>query len=632
MTKKAIPFLVIVLFLLFHSILLSQNQDGKAGSTALEARFVKPEFEQEAGVLGFNVIHIFNPTSFPVTIKPELIIPKGWAIFSTAIVETTIPPNDSVFLPFRIRIPTQTDSDKKYELLLNVFSTENELLLQAKSFVQPVSFHSWRVVIPKRRVYFYPRIKLAEFDVIIENNGNTRELVRLDIQPDFKVRISNASDWREGQSYELGPQQDTTIHFRAYYTNQQERLFDISKVQIIGITDNDRDEKVVLIEKYVDTYDPFQLNYYLPHLVEAGVRLSSTRDEFIPFLNVRGKQAFNKTSDLEYLFSNYNMGETSQFFDYSIYRFIYSRNTFKVGVGAIGSTLGRNIYSRNAIMLSNVFNVNKYHSIEVFGSQDFVDPISSLAAGYNFSKKDLELEGSIGYNLNRVRKVNTGSFMFRTSPIKIWWGHTVNAIVYASREEHYFATPYTQQGFAWDINYYGRIGKKITFQLTNNFGSPDIPGSRMGLLKIGAGIKFMPFSRSQYFSARYINISRTFYNYNYLGQKMRPFTLHDQYANFLFHSYKNKNNRWSVGPSVEFYQSLTPLYSGVRENADYQVQKFKIEFYEQLWNDLKLEVKAGIRNISYFGDIVYEDMKYDFNFVVWDFQFVIPKITFSYLC
>lgn len=615
MIPRGIHFLVFVLLVFSHSVLLSQNQDEKTRGTTLEAHFVKEEFEQEAGVLGFNVIHISNLSTTPITIKPELVVPKGWAVFSTAIIETTIPPNDSIFIPFRIRIPTKADSDIKHEVLLNVFSETNTLLLQARSYVKPVSFHNWQLVIPQRRVYFYPRIKLAEFDVIIENNGNTREFVRLDMQPDFKVRIGSASDWKTGQSYELGPEQDTTIHFRVYYTNQQERIFDISRIQIIALTDNSQDSKVVLVEKYIDTYDPFQLNYSLPHMIEAGFRMSNTRNEVTPYLNARGKQIFNKTSDFEYLFSNYNIGETNHFVDYSTYRFIYSRKSLKAGVGSIGSTLGRNMYSQNAIMLSNVFTLNKYNTFEVFGSQDFMDPITSLAGGYNYSKGNLELQGSVGYNLNSLREVNTGSFMFRTSPINIWWGHSVNAILYALREEHYHAAPYTQQGIAWDINYFGRIGKKFTFQLVNNYGSPDIPGSRMGLLKIATNLKYKPFVKNNYFSARYINTSRTFYNYNYEGKKMRSFTLHDQYINVLYHSYKNKNNRWSLGPSIELYQSLSPLYSGVRDTADYRVQKFKLEFFDELWHDLKLNFKAGIRNISYVGNVVVEEMKYDLNLI-----------------
>jgi hypothetical protein len=615
MIQRGIQFIVFTLLVFSHSVLLSQNQDEKTGGAVLQARFVKAEFEQEAGALGFNVVHIYNPTAFPVKIKPELVVPVGWAVFSTAMNETTVPPNDSIFLPFRLRIPTQADSDKQHEIILNVFSETNTLLLRVKSYVKPVSFHNWRLVIPERRVYFYPRIKLAEFNVIIENNGNTHELIRLDVQPDFKVRIGSASDWETGQTYQLGPQQDTTLHFRVYYTSQQERIFDISKIQIIALTDESQDSKVVLIEKYIDTYDPFQLNYYLPHMIEAGFRMSNTRYEMTPFLNARGKHTFSRSSDFEYLFSNYNMSETNHFINNSTYRFIYHRKSLKAGLGSIGSTLGRNIYSQNAIMLSNVFTLNKYNTIELFGSQDFMDPISSIAAGYNYVKGKLDLQGSIGYNLNRLREVNTGSLLFRTSPIKIWWGHSVNAILYAIREDHYHSKPYAQQGVAWDINYFGRIGKKFTFQLINNYGSPDIPGSRMGLLKLAGNLKFMPFVKNNFFSSKYINISRTFYNYNYEGVKMRSFTLHDQYINLLFHSYKNKNNRWSVGPSVELYRSLTPLYSGVRETADYKVQKFKLEFFDELWHDLKLDIKAGIRNISYKGDIEVEEMKYDLNFV-----------------
>ncbi|MCF6170248.1 MAG: hypothetical protein L3J66_04630 [Bacteroidales bacterium] len=616
MIQRAIRFLVIALLLFAHQVLFSQNQDGKTAGSALEAHFIKPEYTQEAGILGFNVIVVFNPSRVPVKIKPELVVPEGWAIFSTAITQTTVPPNDSVMIPFRIRIPGQADSDEKHELLLNVFSASNELLLQTKCLVQPVSYHSWQLVIPQRRVYFYPRLKLAEFDVIIENNGNTHELVRLDVQPDYKVKIGNGSDWETGQQYYLGPQQDTTLHFRVYYTNPQERLFDISKIQIIAITDNNQDEKTVLIEKYIDTYDPFHLNYYLPHMTEAGLRMSSTSYDVTPFFNARGKQLFSRKSSFDYYFSNYNVNESENFIANSIYRFIYNWNTMKIGVGAIGSTLGRNIYSQNAIMVSNIFKLSKTSDVEIFISQDFVDPISSVAGGYTFTKKDLRLYATVGYNRDRVRMVNTGSFLFRTSQIQLFKGHSVNAILYALREDHSFTKPYTLQGYAWDVNYYGRIGQKFTFQLINNFGSPDLPGSRMGLLKIGANMKFMPVNPKKYFTATYVNMSRDFYNYTFLGEKRRNVVLHDQYMNLLYHSDAKKKNRWFIGPSIELYQSLTPLYSNDSAYADYKVQKVKLEFYSYLWSHLKFDVKAGIRNISYSADYIeIAEQKYDLNFI-----------------
>ncbi len=616
MTRRAIGFLVFALLLFFNQELLSQNKDRKAGGQSLEARFIKPEFSQEAGVLGFNVVHVFNHTNRPVRVRPDIVAPDGWAIFSTALIDTVIPPYDSIFIPFRIRIPTEANSDKKHEVVFNLFSPSHELLLQEVSHVQPISFHSWQVVIPKRRVYFYPRLKLAEFNVIIQNNGNTHELVTLDVVPDYKVRIGNASDWQPGQQYKLGPHSDTTLHFRVYYTNQQERLFDISKIQIIALTDNNMDEKTVLIEKYVDTYDPFTLNYYLPHMAEAGIRLSNTRYDFTPFVNTAGKQVFNQNSSFDYYYSNYNFNDTKNFIYNSVYRFIYNWKRMKIGVGAIGSTLGRNIYSRNAIMFSNTFNLTKNSTFEMFVSQDFMDPITSIAGGYVFAKKDLKLEANIGYTLDRLRKVNSGSFLFKTNQINLFKKHSFNAILYALREDYSFSKPYTLQGIAVDFNYYGNIGKKLRFKLIGNYGSPDLPGSRMGLIKYGASLWFMLTNAKKYFTSEYVNMSRSFYNYSFLGEKLRSVKLHDQYANLLYHSDVNKKYRWSVGPSVELYKSQNPLYSSDSATTDYEVQKYKLEIYAYLWTHLKLDIKAGIRNIYYKSYVEFTDQKYDVNLVV----------------
>ena len=150
---------------------------------------------QKAGELSFNVVRIINNTDSAIRIKPLLDLPIGWAMFSTSFIDTTIHPDDSISLPFRLRIPDQASCDEKHLVTFRAYSEHNELLTEGGFFINAEPHHNWDIIIPENRIFFFPRVNLAQFSVQIKNIGNAREKISLSFSNDKRLTLIPLGAW-----------------------------------------------------------------------------------------------------------------------------------------------------------------------------------------------------------------------------------------------------------------------------------------------------------------------------------------------------------------------------------------------------------------------------------------------------
>jgi len=572
--------------------------------------FIKPEIFQKAGLLSFNVVRIRNLSDTTVRFKPILILPAGWVPFSAPLRDTIVPPHDSISLSFRFQLPVKASSEIKHEIWFRAYSMRNKLLSESKFVVHPEVFHDWDVILPEKRTFFYPRTNLSEFELLIQNKGNTAEVINFLIEPDNKIRLDNIEDWKSGQDILLAPFQDTILKFNVRYTFSENRVFDISKVQIHASDSSKVITKPLLIEKYNDTYAPFYVDRALPHQTEVGFRTFSGNDRFLPFIKARGLSTFNENSTFQYNFNYYAMTGNEDFISNTYYNFLYTWKALKVGLGAFSSPLGRNLYTRHGIMISNVIKLSPNFSLEAYISQSFFTPKTSVAVGYTIEKNKTSFHGSVSYDIDAEKKVNTGSVMFQSNLITLFKDHDISFNLYGYNEYHYLAKEYTLTGFAWDLNYYARIGDAVSIQVVNNYGSPNIPGAQMGLLKFGASSMFLIGDKKS-FSFQYINSSRKYHAYNSEGGKIPDAKLYDQYASLFYHSRKKPDNMWEAGPSVEFYHSLRPSQTTEGEITEYTAQQLRLEYKSTIYKNFTLNLKTGMSNIYIKESTEIKERKFD---------------------
>ncbi len=368
-----------------------------------------------------------------------------------------------------------------------------------------------------------------------------------------------------------------------------------------------------MIEKYNDTYAPLNIDPNLPHQVELGFRTFTGNDRFLPFIKARGLSIFKDKSTLLYNFNYYPLTGNEDIISNSYYTFLYTRKLLKVGLGAFSSQLGRNLYTRHGFMISDVLKMGPSFSMEAFICQSFFTPKTSIATGFNFEKKKIGFHGSVAYDIDSEKKVNTGSAMLQSNLLKLARNHEIIFKIYGYNEIHNVTYPYTLTGYAWDINYFTKIADVISIQLTNNYGSPDIPGPQMGLLHFGANAIFQIANKKNYFSVEYQNSSRKYFSYDFEGIKLPTIKLYDQYANLLFHSMKNTNHLWEAGPSIESYISFRPSLNFPGEYSEFRSQKIRLEYKSVIAKSLTVNLKTGVTNISMNESKKVNEQRYDFH-------------------
>jgi hypothetical protein len=593
----------------------AQTQRQAPEKISLKTSFVKQEISQKAGMLSFNVVRIRNFSDSAVRFKPIFILPADWIPFSPPFNDTIVPAHDSISLSFRFQLPDKASSEIKHEVIFRAYSMRNKLLSEGKFFVRPEPIHNWSVELPKQRTFFYPRMNLAQFELKVENKGNTNEVIHLQLQPDDKLSLSDPGEWQSGGEIALEPFSDTTLKFRVRYNFTGYRVFDISKVQINASAGGTTIPRGLLIEKYNDTYSPFYVDRNLPHQVEVGIRTFSGNTDFLPFIKSRGFSTINSNSSFIYNFNYYATTGNEDLIGNSYYNFLYKWKLLKIGLGAYSSQLGRNLYTRHGVMVSNVFKINPSSTLEAFVSQSFYTSKTSIAAGYAIEKKKFGLHGSVAYDLDEEKKVNTGSVMVQSSLIKLAKNHKISFNLYGYDEYHYLAKDYTLAGIAYDINYVGRIGDFISYQVVNNYGSRYIPGPQMGLFNLGIFSNFNLGNPKKYFSVQFTNSSKTYNPFNAQGYELPSTKLYDQYGNLFMHSRKNLNHTWDAGPSVEFYHSIQPPQTLGGPISDYTTQKLRFEYKGVIAKFLTITLKTGVANIDLKEAEETTERKYDLHFL-----------------
>jgi hypothetical protein len=608
----------------------AQTLNNEPAGEGFSVSFIKSDINQKAGQLSFNILRVINHSDSAVRFKPFLVLPTDWSLFSLPYNDTVVNPHDSISLIYRFKLPEQVSSELKYEVFFRAYSMQNQLLAEDVCNVFPEPIHNWEVVFPDKRIFFAPRKELTDFSLKLENKGNTQESIDLVLTYDKKIELNSTGDWQPGQAIMLNPFQDTVLKFNAKYVNPENRVFDLSKIQLQAVSGDKVVNNALMIEKYNDIYAPFVIDRTLPHQVEVGFRTFSRNQKLLPFIKTRGLTTFKNQSTFHYNFNYYALTGNENFISNTYYTFLYNWKTLKIGLGAFSSQLGRNMYTRNGVMVSNIVKLSPSLYLEAFLCQSILAPKTSIATGLTFQKKKVGLHGSVAYDLDMEKKVNTGSVMLQSSMITLFKHHDINFNLYGYNEYHDLPNDYTLMGFAYDFNYFLTIANVVSVQLTNNYGSPNVPGPQMGLLNFAAQSIFMIGDKKKYISVQYINSSRNYYTYSFEGIKLPNNKLYDQYTNLFFHSHSNPDHIWEAGPSVESYISYRPAQTIQGDVTEFRTQKIRLEYKGNIMKNLTLNMKTGISNIHIIDSRETQEQRYDFH-VLGGYSFVKGYgVTFSY--
>jgi hypothetical protein len=182
---------------------------------------------------------------------------------------------------------------------------------------------------------------------------------------------------------------------------------------------------------------------------------------------------------------------------------------------------------------------------------------------------------------------------------------------YGYHESHYQNKEFTLSGVAYDLRYFGRIGRSFTVQFINNYGSPNIPGPQMGLFNAQLHTTYS-VDAMRYFSARYSYATRKYYNIGYGGERLPDNNLKDHYVTVKFHLKTNPNHMWEAGPSFEVYHSIRPSQTeGLF--TDFNTRKIRFEYSSVIARNLTINMKAGLSDVKVSESSEISERRYDFH-------------------
>jgi hypothetical protein len=613
-----IVFRILILIGLFFTwqpglTVRAQTLTDEQARKGFSVTFLKPEIHQKAGDLSFNIIKAVNRTDSAVRIKPYIVFPQDWALFSAPYDDTLVNPHDSISLIYRFKLPENLSSELNYDVIFRAYSQKNQLLAESSCKVFPEPIHNWDMYSTNNRIFFPPRKDMTSFSLKIENKGNTTESVDLLLANDKKIEVSSTGDWKPGEKIVLDPFQDTLLNFSAKYVNPDDRVFDLSKLQIQATAGDKMVQRPLMIERYSDVYAPFIIDRTLPHMVEAGIRTFSRNQNVLPFIKARGVSSFKNQSTFFYNFNYYSITGNENFISNTYYNFLYNWKSFKIGLGAFSSELGRNMYTRNGLMVSNTLKITPNLYLEAFLCQSILTHKTSIATGFSFQKKKIDFHGSIAYDLDFAKKVKTGSVMLQSGLIPIFKHQNVNFNIYGYNEYHDLVKDYTLSGIAYDLSYLVTIGEVVGIQFTNNYGSPNVPGPQMGLLNLAGRAVFLIGDRKKNIAVQYVNTSRKYYSYNFDGEKLPTNKLYDQYSSMIFQNNNNPDHIWEAGPSVESYISYRPSQTVGGVVTEFRSQKIRFEYKANIYKRLTVDIKTGLSDIHIIDTRETKEQRYDFH-------------------
>ncbi len=586
---KYLLCLVFVIKLAPSNFLFGQNNR----PASLSASFVRDTVWHKQGELSFNVIRLYNHSAQPVTVQPVLQVPEAWTVIKPNFQSTTIKPGDSLLLPIRINIPSNYSAEKENQVFFQAFSQQNEVLAHCTFILELTAVHRWNITMPEGRLVILPNKTYVSFEIHLSNTGNVKETIELNLQTDRKLVFSKQAGEKIKQQLVLLPQRDTVLKYQVHYKNEKNRAFDISRIQVNASSSQTNLNRSITVERYTDSYMPFMIEQGLLHSAEIGVRTFSKNKDFLPYIKARGSTVFANEGSFKYNLTYYHLTAQENIISNSYYSFLYTKEDFQVGLGAYNSMLGRNLYSRNAVMISNKLQLGPESQLEGFASYGMVDNKVNAALGYGFQLLEQPMKLSAAHSRDDSQKRNTSSFLFNTNKISLGTNHGMSARLYYYHEENYKSKGYTLGGYAWDLNYFARLFDKVDLQLLNNYGSPGIPGPQMGLFNLAVRATYLlGETNNNAFSSSFVTSRRKYHFYNYEGIRSPQIFLQNRYGNVFFNHTISSDFRFAIGPSIEYYFASKPqAENNLRE--EYSIRKYRLELKAFIKRSLTLNIKYG---------------------------------------
>ncbi len=563
----------LILFFLLSLPALKAQTPGRTynvNSNGVQMGFSSERSMINATELASNVIYIINNTNKPLDFTLQLNPPAGWKLYGKSEIEIKLEPKDTQYYPVRVRPAYDIKGNTSY--MVNAFlSTENFVLSNALWYVVVNQISAWQAYTQDNKFYLTELKDSVHFNLIISNQGNSDEALRIAVQPEKGILMTD-------EKGEVVLNQPISVYLKAgkdtilpYYLRlaplsmrptangrsiEQQKRYRV-KLQVLnektGLSNNRSwNGSIDVIKVESSTFIRKTRFEGLPMVVEFDT-YDILRENTYSTLNLYGSKIFENQSMLNYYFqADFVKNEINPSSYMGNYQYIgYFHKRFSLELGDIGANRsGSTLSGKGAKASVNLYN-NTVGALYIRRPKLFENYYMS---GYGFFHElrlpKIRWENYYQHIDNNQAKVNSDlavtalNFRInRTQSIKIGGGY--------SNELHFY-NPLDQKqvpGFGAEFGYSGAFGK-WGVQLNGNYGSASYT-PRKGTLLSSASVRYRQNNKNAYEVA-----------YSHFQFKPVIYTQGVVSGNNIFNFQDYFSAKWSINKGVSGF-AIQPSYISI---------------------------------------------------------------------
>jgi hypothetical protein len=184
--------LIIVLIAVFS------GSESHAAFGGIDAVFVRNNTVIGKNEVASNVFRLKNNTGKTVRFHLNFSAPAGWTVLGQAEKEYELLQDDSIFVPVRIIPGKDIRGGTSYVITVTMASEKNVQFAAQNWYVSLPVITKWEAHLPIKHQFFYNNFDSSGVELLLSNEGNADEEIRITLVPDHRLDVLRKSDGGSG--------------------------------------------------------------------------------------------------------------------------------------------------------------------------------------------------------------------------------------------------------------------------------------------------------------------------------------------------------------------------------------------------------------------------------------------------
>jgi len=391
--------IISILFFFFVIFNVTYAQIVPKSGQLVSMKFRKNKIEANGNESFFNILTIKNNSDFTFSGIIKYTQPADWTIIGNKEINVSVNANDSINLPIRVIVSNKVFGEIAYAIVAGLFDSNNRPIISEYCFVNIPRISDLTIKAPNKIIYFDNKTQIANFKYTLSNNGNTNEIVQLNLKANEYLSVENNTlDNDFAYEYIIPPHTDTIIDVDVKLKEKNSRN-DFYQMNVSCFSHDSIYKNKIWFNKINNIY-----NHKIPEsnkcaIVEltANDILSSGKTQYS--LMAKGTFLLKNNSDIYYYFRKNNLEEDWDNY-YSTRAFIgYKTKNVNLKVGTMDNIFQQYSYgiggkidlNYNQLSAQSFYVQNDNLQQSFYGGKFRFPVLKTLKLELGYAKNDIEL-------------------------------------------------------------------------------------------------------------------------------------------------------------------------------------------------------------------------------------------------